>query len=88
LQEHSPAYVTEGNVVFWNESIALYWHMATTMNRVRPGNAVTVRRDIAVMLIWMAILAGCGKDEQQPAASDAKAASSPASVISVLGVRG
>jgi len=91
-----PTYVTKGNVAVWNESIALYWHMATTMNMVRPGNTVTVRRYIAAMLTWVVILAGCGRDdsmartrdEQQPAASDAKAASSPASVISVLGVRG
>ena len=56
---------------------------------------LTGMRTIAAMLMWTAVLAGCGRDggpgsaddEVEPVAAR-KAASSPASVISVLGVRG
>ena len=52
-------------------------------------------RTISVVLVWTAVLAGCGRDarlgsaddDQEPAAGH-KAASSPAAVISVLGIRG
>ena len=56
---------------------------------------LTGMRVIAVALVGMAILAGCGHDaslssaeEDSEPAAGRKAASSPASVISVLGVRG
>lgn len=56
---------------------------------------LTGMRAIAAMLVWMAVLAGCGRDGRQGSAEDEpgpvaarKAASSPAAVISVLGVRG
>ncbi|HEX7650926.1 MAG TPA: hypothetical protein VF450_26270 [Noviherbaspirillum sp.] len=52
-------------------------------------------RTIAAMLVWTAVLGGCGRDaalggmdEQREPAVRSKATSSPASVIPVLGVRG